>query len=171
MSAPGVPLGLWFRELSTEVWSAPDAGGAVDLALPVGSSMLAREVLRHTPPRPLEIEQAIEVVEEAVMPARAQLPEAIQLFCTDPLLHALAAAEPQADDPVWLSMEAVEQLFNRLVARAEGRPAPQDDLPVDAASAARLVIVREILHHWGLNGLYLAISQGAPHTTTNSALP
>ena len=49
----------------------------------------------------------------------------------------------------------VEQLFNRLVARAQGRPASQDPLPVDGPSAARLVIVRELLHHWRLDGLRL----------------
>lgn len=146
---------LRFDELATQVQAVPEEGMAMTLSLPVGAAALARAVLRHAPPRPLEIEQAIEVVEEAVMPARARLPDAMQLYCADPLLRALAAAEPGPNAPVWLGIDEVERLFNRLVARSEGRPAPQDDLPVDGASAARLVIVREVLHHWALDGLYV----------------
>ena len=146
---------LRFEELATQVQSVPEEGPAMTLSLPVGAAALARAVLRHAPPRPLEIEQAIEVVEEAVMPARTRLPGAMQLYCADPLLRALAAAEPGPNAPAWLGIGAIEGLFSRLVARAEGRPASQDDLPVDGASAARLVIVREMLHHWALDGLYV----------------
>ena len=156
MSSPDIRLWLRFDPLTTQVWSAPDAREHVHLTLPVGAGALAQEVLRHVPPRPLEIEQAIEVVEEAVMPARAQLPSTIRLCCADPHLKLMATMVTQAKDPVWLGIDAVEQLFNRLVARAEGRPALQDELPVDGPSAARLVIVREILHHWGLPGFDLS---------------
>ncbi len=174
MNARFVPFLLQFEEQITQVQSAISksdsllgADVAVRLSLPVGAGALARDVLRHTPPRPLEIEHAIEVVEEAIMPARAQLPGVFQLFSADPLLCALAAEVPGApevmrqsraglpDEARWLGMDAVEKLFSRLVARTEGRPASQDELPVDGASAARLVIVREILHHWGLDGLYV----------------
>ena len=44
---------------------------------------LAREVLRHMPPTPLEIKHAIERVEDAVMAARAHLPEAFEVQVTD----------------------------------------------------------------------------------------
>ena len=70
-------------------------------------------------------------------------------------MAADAADAAAADAPVWLDTDAVERLFNRLVARAEGRPASQDALPVDGPSAARLLIVRELLHHWSLDGLRL----------------
>lgn len=166
-------LTLQFQELATHIQSAPEADLAVNLALPVGADALAHTVLRHTPPRPLEIEQAIELVEDAVMPARAQLPAALRLQTRDAPLRAMAAgvakpvvspapsgesAEPPsatAQAPLWLSTDAVEHLFNRLAARAEGRPATQDDVPVDGPSAARLVIVRELMHHWALDGVWL----------------
>ena len=162
MNAPGVPLMLRFEELAASIQSAPGADLAVNLALPMGADALARELLRHEPPRPLEIEQAIERVEDAVMPARARLPEAFRLQTEDALLRALFAdgapgASAAEEAPRWLGTEAVEQRFNRLVARAEGRPAAQDPhLPVDGPSAARLLILREMLHHWGLDGIALA---------------
>ena len=154
----GPLLTLRFQELVAQIQSEPEADLAIHLSLPLSADALAREVLRHTPPRPLEIEQSIERAEDAVMPARARLPEAFRLQADDALLRAMVgegAASPQGA-PTWLGTEAVEQLFNRLVARAEGRPASQDpNFPVDGPSAARLVIVREMLHHWRLEGLQL----------------
>ena len=157
MSDASVWLTLRFQELVAQVQSAPEADLAVDLSLPVSADALARDLLRHAPPSPLEIERAIERVEDAVMPARARLPAALRLQTSDARLRALvgAAGAARADAPVWLDIDTVEQIFNRLVARAQGRPASQDPLPVDGPSAARLVIVRELLHHWRLDGLRL----------------
>ena len=157
MSDASVWLTLRFQELVTQMQSAPEADLAVDLSLPLSADALARDLLRHAPPSPLEIERAIERVEDAVMPARARLPAALRLQTSDARLRALvgAAGAARADAPVWLDIDTVEQIFNRLVARAQGRPASQDPLPVDGPSAARLVIVRELLHHWRLDGLRL----------------
>ena len=157
MSDASVWLTLRFQELVTQVQSAPEADLTVDLSLPVSADALARDLLRHAPPSPLEIERAIERVEDAVMPARARLPAALRLQTSDARLRAMvgAAGAARADAPVWLDIDTVEQIFNRLVARAQGRPASQDPLPVDGPSAARLVIVRELLHHWRLDGLRL----------------
>ena len=157
MSDASVWLTLRFQELVTQVQSAPKADLTVNLSLPLSADALARDLLRHAPPSPLEIERAIERVEDAVMPARARLPAALRLQTSDARLRALvgAASAARADAPVWLDIDTVEQIFNRLVARAQGRPASQDPLPVDGPSAARLVIVRELLHHWRLDGLRL----------------
>ena len=158
MRGASVWLTLRFQELFTQVQSAPKADLTVNLSLPLSADALARELLRHAPPSPLEIERAIERVEDVVMPARALLPAALRLQTGDARLRALvgaAAGAARADASVWLGIDTVEQLFNRLVARAQGRPASQDPLPVDGPSAVRLVIVRELLHHWGLDGLRL----------------
>ena len=157
MSDASVWPTLRFQELVTQVQSAPKADLTVNLSLPLSADALARDLLRHAPPSPLEIERAIERVEDAVMPARARLPAALRLQTSDARLRAMvgAAGAARADAPVWLDSDTVEQIFNRLVARAQGRPASQDPLPVDGPSAARLVIVRELLHHWRLDGLRL----------------
>ena len=157
MTHDGLVLTLRFQELVAQIQSGPKADLAVNLSVPLSVDALAREVLRHAPPRPLEIEHAIELVEDAVMPARAQLPAAFTLQTDDALLRAMAlqGAESASEEPIWLSTDAAEHLFNRLVARAEGRPASQDALPVDPASAARLIALREMVHHWGLDGVQL----------------
>ncbi len=164
MSALQPRLLLEFEEAVTWLRSLPGDGEAHQFALAVGVGSLVDKVLRHSPPKSLEIEEAIELVEEAVMPVRAQLPGDFQLICADSLLRVLCGQVHFAQDSGpnvsnatnhWLGIDAVEHLFNRLVARAEGRPASQDALNVEGVSAARLVIVREILHHWGLEGLYV----------------
>lgn len=184
MNAQPVTLMLEFQDDVTWVRSMPGLELSIELSMPVGVGTLARNVLRHAPPSPLEIEQAIELVEDAVMPARVRLPAALQLFSADQLLYGLASESlgegPKAaldqslksthrtiatpglmglnlsgpwSSSIWLSIDAVEALFNRLIARSEGRPEVQDHLPVDSEYSARLIMVRELLHHWGLNGL------------------
>ena len=154
--APGQPWLLQIEAQATRVAPLPPAAAAGGLSLPVGIDALATRWLRGDPPTPLQIEQAIEAVEDAVMPARARLPAALALATQDPAVHALAALHTGAPDPVgWLGIDAVEALFERLAARAAGRPAIQDALPVDGRSAARLLILRELLHHWGLPGIAL----------------
>lgn len=114
MRTEAVPLELTFDESITHVQSAPTGKVAVYLSLPVGVGALAREILRHTPPGPLEIEQAIEIVEDAVMPARAQLPDALHLFSADPKLRRLAVEYSSAGTASafpWLGIDAVEQLL------------------------------------------------------------
>ena len=151
-------LTLRFQELLTQVCSAPEADWVVNLSLPIAPATLARDVLRHTPPTPLEIEQAIERVEDAVMPARAHLPQAFALQVDDAPLREMAGgagADPSTGGVARLSIQDVENLFSRLVALSEGRPATQDGLPSDGASAARLIILREVLHHWGQDGVWL----------------
>ena len=142
------------------VQPAPAAqGGDAAVHIPLARSAVAA-LLRHAPPTALEIERAIEVVEDAVMPARARLPAALQLATADARLLALAGhagvrVPAAGEPPAWLPTAAIEQLFNRLAALAEGRPAAQDALPADADSAATLVLVRELMHHWALPGIGL----------------
>ncbi len=131
------------------------AGGVRQLSLPVGTRLVADRHFLHALPTPQELELAIEMIEDAVMPARAQLPAGMRLASADPALRVLARHAGRAADARWLELDAVEQLFNRLVARAAGRPASRDALPVDGESAARLLILREALHHWGLDGISL----------------
>ncbi|MGD9773300.1 hypothetical protein [Diaphorobacter sp.] len=157
----------WLLQINAQSTLVLPEPGSMDapggLTLPVGTEQLAARWLRGNPPTLLQIEQAIEVIEDAVMPARARLPAALQLATRDPHAHALrtlttgpgAAEAAGAVAGDWLGIAAVEQLFDRLAARAAGRPAAHDALPVDGASAARLLILRELLHHWGLPGVAL----------------
>ncbi len=148
MSAAAPSWLLLIQERVALIQPALAAQNVHELALPFGHATL----LAGEPPTPLQIEHAIERVEDAVMGARTHLGAGARLATRDAALHALAR-HAGVDAGGWLGIDAVEALFNRLAARAAGRPAAQDALPVDAPSAARLLILRELLHHGGLSGI------------------
>ena len=118
------------------------------LVLAVGVHKTAADFFHHTPPTPGEIENAIMVVEDEVNRARHQVVGHPTLLSTDPALHALADFAGAAPaDTVDLSIDAVERLFDLLAALSQGRPASIAGIPSDTHFAARLLILREFMHH------------------------
>ena len=114
----------------------------------LGVETLVRQSLRHEPPRPIELEQAIELTEAAVMPLAAQFagsPDLIlQGLGASLIAHGLAAI---GIAQMALTLDEVEALFNRLVSVSQGRPASQERLPTDARFFAALLMLREFMHH------------------------
>ena len=117
-----------------------------------GVDSLLQQSLKHDPPLPGELEHAIELAEEAVMPLAKQ-------FAHGPLLElrgqgatvvseALAAAGIPADQ---LSVDEVEGLFNRLVALSMGRPIGQEALAGSRELFAAMLLLREFMHHLGFS--------------------
>jgi hypothetical protein len=102
----------------------------------------------------LAVEEAIAAVEDIVMPWHGRWPHAARLVACDPQTRALADwSGLKNDGDVCLSVEAVEQLFNRWAALVQGRPSSQDPLPLSGPFAATLLFLREWLHHVGFNGV------------------
>ncbi len=116
-----------------------DAPAVVRLRL--GSAALARDVLRHDPPTPLEIEHAIAAIEDEVMPLAKRLPPSSVWVASGAAVHELVAG---ADS---LTLANVERLFQQLAAVAEGRPAASGGVPTGAAFVASVLILRECMHH------------------------
>jgi exopolyphosphatase/pppGpp-phosphohydrolase len=121
---------------------------------------IGRLVERHFArglPTALGLESAIETVEDAVMSLAAGIAGTARLWSTDPSLRAIARAAghaPGAD--ARLELDAIERVFDRLAARALGRPLSQDTLPKDGDFAAALVIVRELMHHQRIEAIHVA---------------
>jgi exopolyphosphatase/pppGpp-phosphohydrolase len=114
----------------------------------LGVETLVRQSLRHEPPRPIELEQAIELTEAAVMPLAAQFagcPDMVlQGLGASLIAHGLAAIDIAQ---MALTLDEVEALFNRLVSVSQGRQASQERLPTDARFFAALLMLREFMHH------------------------
>lgn len=122
------------------------AGGVLDL----GWRTLAREHLKHDPPSPLELENAIAAIEDGIAAARIAVPGESSAESADPFLRRIAAsAGLPAEGPAALSREAVEQMFQRLASRAPG-------LPAGPRFAATLLILRELMHHLRIASLSLS---------------
>ena len=96
---------------------------------------------RRDPPSALELEQAIMVVEDVLMPLAAEVPphEVVTLQAPLPLAEVLGSRE--------LSRESLEQLFGQFAAMVEGDPLAAANLPKTRRFAAALLILREWMHH------------------------
>lgn len=117
------------------------------LTLAVGARGLAETVLRHEPPSAVELERAIDLVEDALAAAHDARLYGGELVTADPWLITLPGLErPGAA----LDREDVEALFQRLASRALGTPVAAGDLPHGRELAAALLILRECMHHLGL---------------------
>lgn len=116
-------------------------GTSQTFALTLGLDALTPGPFRRDPPTPLELEQAIMVVEDLLMPLAARIPPhpVVQLSSPVPLAAILGGQE--------LSRESIERLFGQLVAMVEGDPLAAAQLPQDRRFAAALLILREWMHH------------------------
>lgn len=116
----------------------------------IGANNLANNYFKHNPPTPSETEEGIMIVEDEIMPFHKKLTPGTTLYSDDSDLETvLALAHPNSKDPKTLNRTDVEVLFGRLSAIIAERPASMDILPTDNEFAARLLIIREVLHHLG----------------------
>lgn len=121
---------------------------SVPLVMSIGTRKTAQQFFRHTPPTPYELESAIATVEDEVMRIRSQIVPGSRLVTSDAAIREiarLAGLAPAAQ--IELPLDAMEQVFQRLTALSLGRPVSQDVMPVDAAFAAALLILREFMQH------------------------
>jgi len=147
---------LHIGPLQTEVRVGPAAFPTATMVLAIGAQQIAKMYFQHMPPAPLQVENAIQVVEDEVVRARTLVPAGTWICSTDADIHTIASlARGSALDDRRLPAESVEHTFNRWVDWVEGRPASQDDLPHTASFAASLLILREFMHHLQVPGVRL----------------
>lgn len=129
-----------------------------EVVLSVGVHTIADGFFRHDPPTALEVEQAIDAIEDAVMSSRLPSAERGDLVTNEPLLLAWVPTPP-AGDSTRLTRDEVEAIFERLASAALGRPGELTGLPNDRSAAAALLILRECMHHLGFDGIHILSSQ------------
>lgn len=130
--------------LATGTQPHPDAIVRLDL----GTRQTARAHFGSALPGPLGLEHAIAAIEDRLAQVREVSGARSTLATSDAAIVDIARRAAAGADPgTRLSIDAVERMFGRLVAVAEGRSAASQDVPDDAAWAAALVILRECMHH------------------------
>lgn len=130
-------------------------GAQPDIYFPVSIADLTGHTLQHAPPTPLEVEQAIAVVEDAIMPFAGRVPVGLQVHSTSEAVRRIAQIAPGkpalADlgvgSGVDLDVDAIEALFSRWVRMVHGAPAAREGVPEDAEFAASAILLRECMHH------------------------
>ncbi len=114
----------------------------------IGSKKTAADFFKHDLPTPIELESAIMVVEDEVTRLRALRAAASTLFASDAGIREIALIAGVAEQPeLNLTLDAVERTFELLTAVTLGRPIASAGIPVNAAFAATLLILREFMHH------------------------
>jgi exopolyphosphatase/pppGpp-phosphohydrolase len=126
---------------------------AAVLQLAIGSAATAAVHFRHDPPTGPELEHAIDAVEEEVMRARTLAAGASSLVASGGALREVAVALGAADSA---TLEAVEQLFQRLASSSLGQPAARRGLPEGPRFIATVLILREFMHHLGFTSVRFA---------------
>lgn len=139
--------------------SAADAATpSVVARLPLGLTALQQQ-MRHAPlPTAGEVEACIAEVEDILMPRIAAWPRTGLLRTHDAearhLAEAAAAAgHPAQPLPLTLSIDAVEEVFNRLADVLGGMPAARLGIPERPEFIAYLIVLRELMHHAGFVSL------------------
>ncbi|MGY3893067.1 hypothetical protein [Aeromonas enterica] len=145
---PAIMLKLGEQTSKVQITQADDITLTYKLAF--GFEAMTPGPFRHDPPSALELEQAIMVVEDALMPLAARIPahELVTLDSPLPLADEFGSHE--------LSRESIEQLFGQFAAMVEGDPLAAAHLPKGRHFAAVLLILREWMHHLDAKRVLLA---------------
>lgn len=112
--------------------------------LDLGAARIARDYFRHDPPTSQEIERAIDFAEDEIMRLGKAAVVAATLWITSPALQAWASVSGPT-----MSIETIEQWFQRLASASLGQPAAMQGLPNGREAAASLLVLREFMHHRG----------------------
>ena len=144
----------------------PDAA----LTLAIGSTKTADAFFRSDPPTPQELEAAIDTVEDEVMRARTLPADDATLVTADAALRDLAGvdATPTPHGKTW-SLDAVEQMFQRLASASLGHPTALQGMPAGREAAAVLLIVREFMHHLGYESITVLDAADVTRDASHSA--
>lgn len=127
--------------------------GAAEVTVGAGIDDLAKAVFRHDPPTPAELEQAIDIVEDALMATRLAHTERGELVSSGALIRALPGLQV---DGSRLTRDEVEALFQRMASVSLGNPGALGDLPSGGPACAALLLLRECMHHLGFDAVRIA---------------
>jgi hypothetical protein len=142
----GTSLEMLGNSSVVQRWADPQTPLRREFLLGVDS--LVRHSFMHEPPRPIELEHAIELTEDAVMPLAAEFAGDTNLVLRGFGAVVIACGLDAIGLPrTALTLEEVETLFNRLVAVSEGRPTSQEGLPANGRFFAAMLFLREFMHH------------------------
>jgi len=116
--------------------------------LDIGVASVAHRWFKQVPPSALAVEYAIEAIENKLETWRHLAGKVSPLqTCDSHVLDIARLATIAHQAETVLGRDDVERTFGRWVAVIQGRPASVEGLPVDRLFAARLLILREFMHH------------------------
>ncbi|MEQ9886527.1 hypothetical protein [Pectobacterium zantedeschiae] len=157
---PDVPITvLCIGEQQTTVVCGTASQPSATLQLTIGFDKTAATFFKHLPPTPDEMELAIMAVEDEVTRIRHDIPANSILFSFDPTLVTIAQISgAEEEDARWrLPQDDMERTFKRLERVMLGTPAVWEGIPLENAFSARLLILREFMHHHGFDSALILL--------------
>ncbi|ACX88675.1 conserved hypothetical protein [Pectobacterium parmentieri WPP163] len=150
---------LYIGEQQTAVICGTASQPSVTLQLTIGFDKTAATFFKHLPPTPDEMELAIMAVEDEVTRIRYDIPADSVLFSFDPALAAIAQISGVEEEKAsWcLPQDDMERTFKRLERVMLGSPASWEGIPLENAFSARLLILREFMHHHGFDSALILL--------------
>ncbi|WP_300654844.1 hypothetical protein [Hydrogenophaga sp.] len=138
---------VWLHLGADTLWLVRESEdiGASSMALDLGTDSFAQLFFRSDLPSPLELERAIDHVEEELMRAVTWKAGCAVLGTDHPMARAMASGHGLANTV--LTREVVEAAFQRLASGLLGDPSALKGLPSGREAAATLRILRELMHH------------------------
>jgi len=128
------------------------------IILPIGIKNFNGFKFQHSPITAYEAEMAIEHIENAIITAKKQLPDGEILLSNNNKMLGLLIENRHVDGE-FITTPQIEDAFNELVNVINGSPIHSTQLPTNSEFSAFLLIIREITHHWSLNGITYNYSQ------------
>ena len=125
-------------------------GSGAESVIGVGAQDLAQRCFRHDVPQPIEIERAIDLVEDALAATGLAHGQRGELWIADPVLLAPLGL---TEVGMGLTRAEVEERFERLASASMGQPSVLAGMGLDAVGAAALLLLRECMHHLGFAGV------------------
>lgn len=144
---------LKMGEEHTRVIYGDASQDVVDLRL--GYRSLADASFSQWPPTAVELERAIDLSEEQLMLFTPPLRDATLLTSDDILRRVLADATSESSQMVSMTTDGVEREFQRMASVSLGRPLSHAGSVTNRNEAAALLLLRELMHHWGVAGIAL----------------
>ncbi|MBX3611084.1 MAG: hypothetical protein KF871_14430 [Hydrogenophaga sp.] len=141
---------LGFHVADANAWLVRDdgQGGWQTEAVALSPQRIAERHFRADLPRPVELEHAIDHVEDELTRLATWASGRHTLVSDDPGVAELMATLPMGQS---LDRETVETLFQRLASGALGQPQALVGLPTGRRAAALLLVLRELMHHFDLH--------------------
>jgi hypothetical protein len=147
---------------TTSLQSTDHIGAKLVVELPLGVESLVLACFHQSQPGPVELERAIDLVEDALDGVSVQ-PGLRTLATCDPALFALAQLEgyPLGIGSWGMTRDHVENIFQHMASASFRIPDPSRELLSVKEDWARLLILRELMHHLSFEDVLFVPSNAA----------
>lgn len=138
----------------TSLATGADGNPTALFELNIGFQKTSRDFFLSEIPSPAEVENAINFIEDELMEASSLAASPSELITLDEDIRSIAA-EAGAENATYLTRQDMEELFTRYALISMGRPEAFDTVKMNREYFARLLILREVMHHLGFEGIII----------------